>query len=124
MIIYKPFILKGFMSDNSIEIGDIESFIDGLKNSFDKLGEADPSESQGFQAQLAKAISALRVKKVAIAEQLPEFIQKASKEELKNFLLNQLEHTKNLLESDEYSNRRRFELAMKVVQLREKINNL
>ncbi len=112
------------MSDDSIEIGDLEAFIDGLKNSFDKLGEADPSESQGFQAQLAKAISILRMKKVAKAEQLPDFIKKASKEELKNFLLNQLEHTKNLLESGEASNRRRFELAMKIVQLREKINSL
>ena len=112
------------MTKDSIEIGDLEAFIDGLKNSFDRLGDADPSESQGFQAQIAKAISLLRIKKAAKAEQLPEFIKKASKEELKNFLLNQLEHTKTLLESDESSNRKRFELAMKVVQLREKINNL
>ena len=112
------------MTEDSIEIGDLEAFINGLKNSFDKLGEADPLESQGFQAQLAKAISVLRVKKAAIADQLPDFVKKASKEELKNFLLNQLEHTKTLLENDESNNRKRFELAMKIVQLREKISSL
>ena len=112
------------MTKDSVDIGDIEAFIDGLKNSFDRLGDADPSESQGFQAQLAKAISLLRVKKAAKAEELPEFVRKASTEDIKNFLLNQLEHTKNLLENGEFNQRKRFELAMKISQLREKINLL
>ena len=112
------------MTNDSVEIGDIEAFIDGLKNSFDRLGDADPSESQGFQAQLAKAISLLRVKKAAKAEELPDFVRKASTADIKNFLLNQLEHTKNLLENGEFNQRKRFELAMKISQLREKINHL
>ena len=112
------------MTKDSVEARDIEAFIDGLKNSFDRLGDADPSESQGFQAQLAKAISILRVKKMAKIDNLPEFVGKASKTDIKNFLLNQLEYTKNLLENDKFNQRTRFELAMKISQIREKINSI
>jgi hypothetical protein len=113
-----------FMTNDSIEIKDLEAFIDGLKNSFDRLGDASLSESQGFQAQLAKAISALRVKKAAKFEPLPDFNKPTSKDDIKNFLLTQLELTKSLIESGESSKRRRFELALEIVKLREKINDL
>jgi len=112
------------MTNDSVEIKDLEAFIDGLKNSFDRLGEASLSESQGFQAQLAKAISVLRVKKAAKIVPLPDFNKPTSKVDIKNFLLNQLELTKSLIESGESSKRKRFELALEIVKLREKINDL
>ena len=112
-------------ANNSIEIDDIENFIDGLKNSFDKLGEADPIKSQGFQSQLAKAISMLRAKKVAIMEQIPKFEGHFTKDDLKNFLINQLEAAKTILDNDQFpNNKRKFDLVMKIAKLREDINNL
>jgi len=51
------------MNEN-IDIRDLESFINGLQVSLDMLAGADPSESKGFQAQLAKTISNLRIKRV------------------------------------------------------------
>ncbi len=112
------------MTKDSVEVGDIEAFIDGLKNSFDRLGDADPTESQGFQAQLAKAISLLRIKKTAKIDPLPDFNKPTSKVEIKNFLLNQLELARTLIERGELSKRRRFELALSIVKLRENINDL
>ncbi len=111
--------------NDDIEIDDIETFIDGLKNSFDRLGEADPIKSQGFQSQLAKAISVLRGKKIAIIEQIPTFNEHYTKKDLKNFLINQLEHAKTILDEEEYANhRKKFQLVMKIAQLRETISRL
>lgn len=113
------------MAKDTIEIDDIETFIDGLKNSFDQLGNADPVKSQGFQSQLAKAISVLREKKIAIIEQIPKFSEHYTKKDLKNFLINQLEHAKTILDKEEFANnRKKFELVMKIAQLRETISNL
>ena len=113
------------MVKDTVEIDDIETFIDGLKNSFDRLGDADPVKSQGFQSQLAKAISVLRVKKIAIMEQVPKFSGHYTKDDLKKFLINQLEHAKTILDNEEFANnRKKFELVMKIAQLRETINNL
>ena len=112
------------MAKDEIEIDDIETFIDGLKNSFDRLGDADPVKSQGFQSQLAKAISVLRSKKVAIIEQIPKFNDHYTRKDLKNFLMNQLEHAKTMLDTEFKHHRKKFELVMKIAQLRETISNL
>ena len=78
------------MSDDKIEISDLESFINGLKTSLDMLDGADPSQSKGFQAQLAKTISALRIKRTEQFEPLPNVLGNASRENLKNYLLKEL----------------------------------
>ncbi len=104
----------------AFDIEDIEAFIDGLKTSFDSLDMANMT--QGFQMQLAKAISSLRVKKVAKIEPNPKFIGQV---DLKNFLLNKLEFLKNVLNSEGiYKSNRKFKLVMEIAKLREKINRL
>ena len=116
--------MNGTASD-SIEIEDLETFINGLKNSFDQLGNADPVKSQGFQSQLAKAISKLREKKMSKIEPVPKLLGHITKDDLKNFLLNQLEHAKTMLEVEEFAhNRKKFDLVMKITQLRETIFKL
>ncbi|TXT56293.1 MAG: hypothetical protein BAJALOKI2v1_590016 [Promethearchaeota archaeon] len=109
--------------DDPIEITDLEAFIEGLKTSFDSLEDAEPKTSQGFQAQLAKAISELRLKKMARTEKIPKHLGHVTKEDLKNFFLNELQYLKGLLESNDFNNRKKFELVMKITKLREKINN-
>ncbi len=104
----------------AFDIEDIEAFIDGLKTSFDSLDGVNMT--QGFQMQLAKAISSLRVKKVAKIEPNPKFIGQV---DLKNFLLNKLEFLKNLLDSGGiYKSNRKFKLVMEIAKLREKLNRL
>ena len=49
--------------DFAYDIKDLETFINGLRFSFDQLEEAKPHESKGFQYQIAKTISTLRTKK-------------------------------------------------------------
>lgn len=107
-----------------VDIKDLEAFIDGLKISFDLLGEADPTESKGFQSQLARAISMLRLKKQEKMMSRPEFIRKIKKEELKNFLLNKLEFLKTSLEEYELYPSKKFKLVMQIAKLREKISLL
>ncbi len=107
-----------------IEPKDIQSFIDGLKTSFDLLGEADPMESKGFQAQIAKAISNLRMKKKAKIDSGPKFSERFSKEELKQFLFGELEELKERLDMKGISVRRRYDLVMEITKLREKISSL
>jgi hypothetical protein len=109
--------------DDPIEITDLEAFIEGLKTSFDSLEDAEPNSSQGFQAQLAKAISKLRLKKMARTEKMPEHLGHVTKADLKQFFLNELKYLNQLLESNEFNNRKKFELVMKIAKLREKINN-
>lgn len=107
-----------------VDINDIEDFINGLKTTFDSLdGQKDPGV-RGYQSKLAKAISALRLKKMAKVE--PEFnrIQNYSKEELKTYLLKKLNELRTILDNNEYqSPRRKFNLVMKITKLREKINH-
>lgn len=111
---------------NDYDIEDIEAFIKGLKDTFDSLDEEDLKNSQGLQVQLAKAISLLRQKKTAKFEQIPEldFKTPASREILKNFLLNKLEFLKNHLDSEEIAISKKFNLVMQIAKLREKINSL
>ncbi|MFX1410477.1 MAG: hypothetical protein ACFFA6_09000 [Promethearchaeota archaeon] len=111
---------------DEIDIEDLESFIDGLKSSLDTLEGLNPKETQGFQAQLAKAISNLRIKKSSKFEPLPKYIGHVTKDDLKNYLIKELEELRNLLDTDEYSPypRRKFNLIMKIAKLREKISRM
>jgi len=112
------------MVKDKVDIEDLEAFINGLKDSFDTLENIDPTKSKGFQAQLAKAISDLRLKKAAKIEPLPEHIGHFSREDLKKFLLRELETLKNLLDSSDYNRKRKFDLVMKITKLREQVNNM
>ncbi|MHA1689097.1 MAG: hypothetical protein ACTSUN_07150 [Promethearchaeota archaeon] len=103
---------------------DLQSFIDGLKTSLDLLGEADTIESKGFQAQLAKAISNLRMKKVAKIDENRPHIEQFSREELKQFLLEELKALKERIELKDISSRTRYELALEITKLRERISKL
>ena len=111
---------------NQFDVDDIESFIKGLKDTFDTLDESDPNDTQGLQLQLAKAISLLRHKKVYLIEQTPKFTpaMPSSKEELKEILLDELEFLKKHLDSDEVKSMKKFNLALKIAKLRERISHL
>jgi hypothetical protein len=112
------------MTKDKIDIEDLEAFISGLKHSFDTLEDIDPVQSKGFQAQLAKAISDLRIKRAAKIEPLPKHIGQLSKEDLKNLMLKELESLQNDLETSEYNWRKKFELVKKIVLVREQVNNM
>lgn len=112
---------KNHLTD-PVDINDIESFIDGLRQSFDCLEEIEPDGSKGTQAKLAKAISQLREKKLDRIPAIPKFLGVVKKEDIKKFFLDQLNYLKVLLESSEYSENDKFKLVMKITQLREKIN--
>ncbi|GAH72864.1 unnamed protein product, partial [marine sediment metagenome] len=85
------------MAKDTVDIEDLEAFIDGLKVSFDTLENIDPTQSKGFQAQMAKAISDLRLKRAAKIEPLPKHIGRFTKEDLKKLLLKELESLQNHL---------------------------
>ncbi len=111
------------MNEDNIDIKDLEAFIEGLKNTLDTLDNADLEQARGFQAQLAKAISKLRVKRVQKFEPMPKFIGKVTKEDIKKYLLRELEQLHNYLESNEYKGSK-FKLVMKIAKLREEITQL
>jgi len=106
-------------------IDDIESFIEGLRETIDSLSETDP-KSYGMQLELARAISLLRNKKLAKIIQIPKVNSETpdSKEGLKNFLLNKLELLKTHIDSENIVYSRKFRFLKQIVQLREKINTL
>ncbi|MFX1376691.1 MAG: hypothetical protein ACFFA0_12855 [Promethearchaeota archaeon] len=112
------------MPNDTVEIEDLEAFIDGLTSSLDTLGDIDPQKARGFQAQLAKAISDLRIKRAAKIEPLPEHIGHFTKVNLKNYLLKELESLQDHLDSSDYNRRRKFELVKKIALLREQINSI
>ena len=112
------------MPNDKVEIKDLEAFIDGLKVSIDTLENVDPSKAKGFQAQLAKAISDLRIKRAAKIEPLPEHIGHFTKEDLKNYLLKELGSLQDHLDSTDYNWRRKFDLVKKIALLREQINSM
>jgi len=111
------------MSNEKIDVRDLQDFIDGLKNSLDMLEGADPAHSKGFQAQLAIAISKLRIKRSEQFEPLPKFIGKVTKEDIKKYLLDQLETLNNYLDNEQYP-QGKFKLVMEIAQLRAEIRNL
>ena len=111
------------MSDNRIDISDLESFITGLKTSLDMLDGADPSQSKGFQASLAKTISALRIKRTEKFEPLPKILGNVTKEDIKNYLLKELEQLMDYLDNQKYP-KGKFDLVKKIVHLRAEINRM
>ena len=112
------------MAKDKVDIEDLEAFISGLKHSFDTLQDIDPTQSKGFQAQLAKAISDLRLKRAAQIEPLPKQIGQLSKDALKKLMLKELESLQNDLETSEYNWRKKFELVKKIALVREQVNNM
>ena len=111
------------MNDDKIDISDLESFISGLQTSLDMLDGADPSQSKGFQASLAKTISALRIKRTEKFEPLPKILGNVTKEDLKKYLLKELEHLMKNLKATEYP-KGKFALVKKIVHLRAEINRM
>lgn len=111
------------MSDDKIDISDLESFISGLKTALDMLDGADPSQSKGFQASLAKTISALRIKRTEKFQPLPKILGNVTKEHIKNYLLKELERLTDYLDTQEYP-RSKFDLVKKIVHLRAEINRI
>jgi hypothetical protein len=111
------------MPSEKIDIKDLEAFIDGLKISLDMLDGVEPSKSKGFQAQLAKAISDLRVKRVQQFEPLPKLLGNVTNEDIKNYLLKELDQLKQYLNTQEFPHGK-FELVMKIAKLRAEINQL
>ncbi len=111
------------MSDDKIDIRDLESFISGLQTSLDMLDGADPTKSKGFHFQLAKTISALRIKRIEKFEPLPKILGNVTKEDIKKYLLKELEQLMRYLDTQEYP-RSKFDLVKKIVHLRAEINRL
>lgn len=109
------------MGSDKVEVEDIEAFIDGLITSFDTLGDIDPNQAKGFQAQLAKAISDLRTKRADKIEPLPKHIGKV---DLKALLLSELEALQDDLDSADYNRRAKFKLVQKIALVREQINSM
>jgi hypothetical protein len=118
----KPIFLPS-MTGDKIDIKDLESFIDGLKISMDMLDGADPVKSKGFQAQLAKTISDLRIKRVQLFEPLPKILGNVTKEDIKSYLLKELSILMNYLDKQEYPSGK-FKLVKKIVDLRAEITHL
>ncbi|MBY8982564.1 MAG: hypothetical protein KGD57_06430 [Candidatus Lokiarchaeota archaeon] len=106
-----------------VDIEDLEAFINGLKVSFDSLEHIQEDNSLGIQAQVAKAISQLRAKRLDKIDPLPKLLGHVTKDDLKNLFLNRLEKLKFILESNNYPFSRKFDLVMKIAKLREKVNN-
>ena len=111
------------MPDDKVDIKDLEAFIDGLKVSLDMLDGVDASKSKGFQAQLAKAISDLRVKRVQKFEPLPKLLGNVTKDDIKRYLLKELDQLNQYLETQDYP-RGKFNLVMKIAKLRAEINQM
>ncbi len=111
------------MSQDRVDISDLESFIDCLKTSVDMLGGADPSQSKGFQASLAKTISNLRIKRTEKFKPLPKILGNVTKEDIKNYLLKELEQLMDYLDNNKYP-RGKFDLVKKIVHLRAEINRI
>lgn len=112
------------MDTSEVEIEDLEDFINGLKVSIDTLGNADPTKSVGFQAKLAKTISALRLKISDKVEKNPLFTGQFTKQELKNYLMKKLEKMRNILDSGEYPSFKKYQLVKDIAQLRAQITTL
>ncbi|MHA2007527.1 MAG: hypothetical protein ACXABO_07020 [Promethearchaeota archaeon] len=109
------------MTGDKVEIDDLEAFINGLKTSFDTLGDIDPTQAKGFQAQLAKAISDLRTKRAAKIEPLPKHIGPV---DLKKILLEELQTIQEQLDTFDYKPRDKFNLVKKIALIREQVNSL
>ena len=108
-----------------IDSENIDLIINDLKKSFDNLEHGNIEQTQGFQIQLAKTITSLRLLKVSKIVENNFSESKNEDEDPKNFLLNQLDYFLYLLDqldgSGVETQRKKFDLIMKIAQLREKI---
>ncbi|MFX1276896.1 MAG: hypothetical protein ACFFAT_17875 [Promethearchaeota archaeon] len=108
-----------------IDSENIDLIINDLKNSFDNLEHGNLDQTQGFQLKLAKTIASLRQLKVSKIEDNTLISNREDDETSKNFLLNQLDYFLYLLEqldgSGAETQRKKFDLIMKIAKLREKI---
>jgi hypothetical protein len=111
---------------DTVDIEDLEAFINGLKQSMDSLQGSDPTQSKGFQASLAKTISKLRTQKMSKIEKHPIILGHYTKNDLKKYLLKKLDKMNDLLDSDEIqsSRHRKFDLVMKITKLRAQISRM
>jgi len=113
--------------DYDIDSENIDLIIQDLKKSFDNLEHGNIEQTQGFQIQLAKTITSLRLLKVSKLEENTVSGGKSDDENSKNFLLNQLDYFLYLLDQLDGSGietqKKKFDLIMKIAQLREKIRN-
>ena len=113
--------------DYDIDSENIDLIIHDLKKSFDNLEHGNVEQTQGFQIQLAKTITSLRLLKVSKLEENTVSGGKNDDENSKNFLLNQLDYFLYLLDqldgSGVETQKKKFDLIMKIAQLREKIRN-
>jgi len=113
--------------DYDIDSENIDLIINDLKKSFDHLEHGNIEQTQGFQIQLAKTITSLRLLKVSKLEENTTSTGKSEDETSKNFLLNQLDYFLYLLDqldgSGVETQKKKFDLIMKIAQLREKIRN-
>jgi hypothetical protein len=87
------------------------------------LDGADPTQSKGFQASLAKTISALRTKRTAKFKPLPKILGSVTKEDIKKYLLKELETLTDYLDNQKYPTGK-FDLVKKIVHLRAEINRI
>lgn len=113
--------------DYDIDSENIDLIINDLKKSFDNLEHGNIEQTQGFQIQLAKTITSLRLLKVSKLEDNSLSAGRSEDENSKNFLLNQLDYFLYLLDqldgSGVETQKKKFDLIMKIAQLREKIRN-
>jgi len=113
--------------DYDIDSENIDLIIKDLKKSFDNLEHGNIEQTQGFQIQLAKTITSLRLLKVSKLEENTLRTGKSDDENSKNFLLNQLDYFLYLLDqldgSGVETQKKKFDLNMKIAQLREKIRH-
>lgn len=109
--------------EDQVDIEDLQAFIDGLQHSFDSLEYTNNKQANSMQAQMAKAISQLREKKLDKIKPIPKLLGHVTKDDLKNYFLKQLNELRDILESNKYNKHRKFELVMQITKLREKVNN-
>ncbi len=111
--------------EHEIDLVNIDLIIKDLKQSFDSLEHGNLEQTQGFQIQLAKTITSLRLLKVSKIEEKTLGSNKEEDETSKNFLINQLDYFLYLLDQLDGSGietqKKKFDLIIKIAQLREKL---
>ena len=116
------------MAGENLDPENIDMIIKDLKTSFDNLEHKDIEETAGFQLKLAKTIATLRAMKVLSIEDSTDSFKTKEQKDSRNYLLNQLDFFVYMLEqiddSSPENQRKKFELIMKIAQLREKLREM
>ena len=113
------------MAGENLDKENIDLIIEDLKISFDSLEKAGSEKAQGFQVQLAKTIASLRQTKV-LQMDAPTFPLKDDENlDSKTYLSNQLDFFLYLLDQMDgtsvTSQKKKYELILKIAKLREKL---